>query len=452
MELKAEGQPQAVQTAALATLANEATHDRIVGTIIGSALGDAIGLYTEFLSREKSLSVYPSGKFTLSPASEATAFHRDFHRMKHIPGEWTDDTDHAILILLGYLHNDGKELNTHDLAERLVQWCQFGIIPLNTLPLGLGATVGSIVRSGVYLDGPEAKAREHWKAKKCDIAPNGSLMRTHPVGLMCLQKRIQVAFWTGVEYSLVTHVDPRCLISCAIGTALVRGLVKGEIRKEQDVDDILEKALTWWVGYRAQMMEKFPERREEPDLDLDLFWKHAKVDGLEELELDDPAKMGYVYKTFGAGIHLLRLAMRKVAEKNTMSVRASVFETLITDLTMQGGDADTNACFAGSLLGAYLGYGALPAHWKHGLRHGEWLMDKAESLAIVAGAKEGVYSGLEDKDTAQDGGRGRMPTKDEMDGLAAHLMARIGLEDKAEKEKAEKAEKEKKRKSRWQPW
>jgi hypothetical protein len=92
-----------------------------------------------------------------------------------------------------------------------------------------------------------------------------------------------------------------------------------------------------------------------------------------------------------------------------------MFEDLITDLIMRGGDADTNACFAGALLGGYLGYGLLPDHWKHGLKYEEWLLGKADALCVVLGVKDGEYSGKEDKDTEVQGGR-PVVKQDEMEG------------------------------------
>jgi hypothetical protein len=72
---------------------------------------------------------------------------------------------------------------------------------------------------------------------------------------------------------------------------------------------------------------------------------------------------------------------------------------------MEGGDADTNACFAGALLGALLGYKALPGHWKHGLTHGKWLMGKAEGLSALLGARDGAYKGSADRENSPDAGR-----------------------------------------------
>ncbi|CAM1507471.1 Fc.00g071120.m01.CDS01 [Cosmosporella sp. VM-42] len=429
-------------------LAQANLHDRVIGVLFGSALGDAIGLYTEFLTAELSVKAYPSKTFTLLPEDQATPFRRDHHRNFHRTGEWTDDTDHAVLILLSYLHKDGKELSPRDFASRLSIWVQMGLRALDTLPLGLGRTVGGIVRTKKYLEDPETTARAFWVKTKYQAAPNGSLMRTHPLGLMCLNKSVEETFQVAADFSAVTHADPRCIISCAIGTALVRGLVRGEIRQESDLDEMIGRGLEWYAGVRKQELED-PDRQDEPTLDLEDFNKYAKAETLADLLIDETYKIGYVYKTFGSGILLLRQAMRQLkASKSPLQSQLAIFETLITDLIMEGGDADTNACFAGALLGGLIGYKALPPHWRDGLRHGTWLMEKADGLCDVLGFTDGGYSGSGDKDTAPDGGRGFL-TNAQMDEKCMLMQAWMVQEEQEWKKKQEAAEK---RKSNWLPW
>jgi hypothetical protein len=57
--------------------------DKIYGCIIGSALGDTIGLYTEFLSKKESARLYPSRYFQLT--DPATEMNPDWHRSEHLP-------------------------------------------------------------------------------------------------------------------------------------------------------------------------------------------------------------------------------------------------------------------------------------------------------------------------------------------------------------------------------
>jgi ADP-ribosylglycohydrolase len=321
-----------------------------------------------------------------------------------------------------------------------------GLRALDTLPLGLGRTVGGIVRSKSFLDDPEGTARKFWVTGKYNAAPNGSLMRTHPLGLMCLGKSVEETFQVAADFSVVTHVDPRCVVSCAIGTALVRGLVLGELYEEQHVDELIEAGLSWYNERREKELQHL-DRKDEPRLDVAEFRQHATAKTLADLKLDESYKIGYVYKTFGSGILLLRLALRQLKSSGQISSQLAIFEKLITDLTMEGGDADTNACFAGALLGALLGYKALPPHWRDGLRHGTWLMEKSEGLCDVLGVTKGSYPGSRDKDTSEDGGRGFL-TDAQMEEKCMRMQAWMAQEETEWKRKQE-AEK---KKPNWFAW
>ncbi|KAK4206956.1 ADP-ribosylglycohydrolase [Rhypophila decipiens] len=408
-------------------LLREILCDRVIGCMIGSALGDTIGLYTEFLSGQKALETYPSGKFTLTGGPNGdgpTPFLLDLHRASKQEGHWTDDTDHALLLVLGWLNQHGAgdgDLpfpTQQDLANRLRVWVQQGLKPLDTMPMGLGRLVGSVVASKGFLEDPEQVAREYWVKTGKKIAPNGSLMRTHPLGVMGLWEDEEVVFCKAAELSRVTHVDLRCVLGCVLGTGLVRGLLRGEVRSERDLDAILGRGVKW-------VKRECLKGDVEDDIDGEFDWEELNryiyfggddgvADLLGGLQLDEPTSIGYVYKTLGSGVMLLRMAMRKLAGKKGSLARSNLFEELITDLIMRGGDADTNACFAGALLGAYLGYQALPDHWKHGLVHGEWLTGKAEAMCQVLGLKEGDYVGKEDKDTWPDAGK-EMISQQEME-------------------------------------
>ncbi|KJZ72263.1 hypothetical protein HIM_08304 [Hirsutella minnesotensis 3608] len=433
----------------LQALARQRIHDRVLGCLFGAALGDAIGLYTEFLSADIAAACYPSRSFTLAPSSKATAFRRDAHRNPHQPGEWTDDTDHALLIVLSYLHANGAAVDPRDFASRLHVWVRQGLRALDTLPMGLGRTVGSIVRNKDFLQDPEGTARHHWIVCSHRAAPNGSLMRTHPLGVICLDKTIEDTFQLAADFSVITHVDPRCIVSCAIGTALIRGILRHDVYAEAHIDGIIDAAIEWYAGYRERQIAQSPSRAEEPDLDLEELKRHTTVRQLADLRLDEARKIGYVYKTLGAGIHTLRLAMRVLhSTGGAMSSQLGLFESLITDLVMEAGDADTNAGFAGALLGSLLGFGVLPRHWRDGLRHGVWLLDKAEGLGALLGVGNVSYDGLEDKDTAPDGGRGFLTDK-QIDTKVMKLQAWMVQE---ERKKTDLESRTKKRDSHWLGW
>lgn len=122
------------------------------------------------------------------------------------------------------------------------------------------------------------------------------------------------------------------------------------------------------------------------------FRCHVYAKTLTELELDD----SYVYKGLDSAILCLRLAMRS----STSSM--NTFELIITDLTLEVGNADINACCAGALLGAWFGYSKFPHHWREGLMHRDWYVQKMESLCRVVGITEESYRGIDDLDTQTD--------------------------------------------------
>lgn len=140
-------------------------YSHMMGTLLGCALGDAIGLYTEFLPKATCAEYYGSNPvFTLQypPPAGTTPLHDDYHRARFVRGSWTDDTDQAILILLSFLRNKAPsgehQLDARDFAKRIRFWMDSGLRPLDRLPLGIGKTVGSVVTNKRFLDDPFATA------------------------------------------------------------------------------------------------------------------------------------------------------------------------------------------------------------------------------------------------------------------------------------------------------
>jgi len=386
--------------------------DKIYGCIIGSALGDTIGLYTEFLSKNQSANAYPSKRFTL--LEQRTEPYHDAHRMQFEPCAWTDDTDQALLILLSYLH-----IQTHDpdvdlaeeFAARLKIWVSRGLPALDRPAYDIGILVGAVANHHRYTSDPFRCATERWIKSSRNAAPNGSLMRTHPIGVigMCLTE--EQTWRLSVRVGRTTHVDPRCVVACCILVGVIRQLLRGQIETEKDMDAAIERAYEW-VHRQPDIMNPgqsvdLTEKQIQSHLERQEFEKHVYAQTLVELQLDAHGKIGYVYKCLGAAVLLLRLAIRRTSRASLavgVAGRAQLFEKLMVQLIMEGGDADTNGAAAGALLGAYLGYANLPSHWKLGLAHNEWLMTKTERLAVAVGVTPGILGRV--RDEAADGGRG----------------------------------------------
>ncbi|KAF2187880.1 ADP-ribosylglycohydrolase [Zopfia rhizophila CBS 207.26] len=421
------------------TFVRQTVLDKMYGCIIGSALGDTIGLYTEFLPKHACETIYKERKFSL--VEPVTEWYPDSHRNRFEPCAWTDDTDQALLILLSYLHNQSSSDSIaklpQDFAKRLQIWIEQGLLALGRPPCGIGALVGSVVNNSKYLDDPAGTATQRWIKTNRHVAPNGSLMRTHPIGVMCIGLSEEEALKIAAEVGRTTHVDPRCVVACCISVGLIRGILRGGIRSEEHVDKAIERAYDW-VSAQPELMNpgldpemtewevtRYLERRE--------FERHVYAKEMEELKLDNTKEMGYVYKCLGSAVLTLRLGIR--ATKASTVPPKNLFEDLMTDLIMEGGDADTNGAAAGALLGAWLGYANLPLHWANGLAHREWLMSKITRLTKVLRVVQGQVQ--EEKDETPDGGKGLM-NREELEKRDRDMLHTILLRDKERKEKEER--------------
>jgi len=129
------------------------------------------------------------------------------------------------------------------------------------------------------------------------------------------------------------------------------------------------------------------------------------------MTLDDGG-MGYVHKCLGSSLWCLR---------EVMDGKRS-YEQVMTDLIMEGGDADTNGAVAGAFLGALVGYEQLPSDWKNGLKHRECLRKKVDALCVKVGVQnDGSYDATTDNDTLPDAGRG-FPSEEELKKKDEELM------------------------------
>ncbi|PVG02450.1 ADP-ribosylglycohydrolase [Serendipita vermifera] len=384
-------------------------NNRVRGCIVGGALGDAVGLFTEFMSSGEARQHYGDNpKFKLRPPAPAgyKTMHMDRHRGIFDEAGWTDDTDQSLLILMSLLRS-GKNLNGIDyldFAARLKFWVQYGFRPLNRLPLGLGRTVGSVVRNEKYLDDPLARSTEVWENGGRVMAANGALMRTPVVGALIYDNQ-DALYSTAINIAATTHADPRCLASCTIASSLVAAMIREEIHSEDDIRKVVELALEPVKKHDPPILDDHIKELQ------DIIWK----DTLDDIDLDGRSAIGYTLKCLAAGVWGLRQGLKALNESpSNGSILRQQFEKVITDLTMAGGDADTNAAVAGSLLGTLFGYSNLPPEWTQDLKDCEWLVSKADAATYLATRQGAPYTPDNDPDNLIDGGKGEM-SREELD-------------------------------------
>jgi len=313
----------------------------IRGCIYGAALGDAMGIATEFLSKEAVKSHYGPGcdffpglSSSSSSSSSSCDIFADVHRLSFAPGDWTDDTDHLILALQSILETGGI-VDPINFAHKLLRWVECGFPELgDESGTGLGQTTKRVVRSRGYVTDPINVAKDVWiKYGGRKAAPNGALMRTAIVGI--------VSFWdlhiverNALTLCQATHADPRCVASCvAVSCCLALILqaiasVDSNIRMDMDdinrnegdintskigtltcmntinIEAIVSEAMT-----RAFSIADCTKEQEEE------FQRMISFDNISELDLDCPEGMGYTFRCASCAIVTMKRVVKSVQQQ-----------------------------------------------------------------------------------------------------------------------------------------
>jgi ADP-ribosyl-[dinitrogen reductase] hydrolase len=295
--------------------------DRIVGVLLGQAAGDALG------------AGYETGKPVPASGAEMCGGGFGFE-----PGEWTDDTQQAIVV--AQARSDPAAA-----AAGLMRWYRGGPVDVGT---ATAAVLGRASRpqelaglSRAYSESQAAAPRPaHWDPG----GANGSLMRTGPACLPFLGDRQRIAA-AAREISDLTHADPYCGDACVLWSLAI----EAAIERGGEPAELVALGLPYLPA----------ERRE--------FWREQIGRALA----GDPAQ----FSMNGSAVGCFRAALSAVAH-------ADGLQDGLRRAVAIGGDTDTVAAVAGALLGAIHGASAVPAGWRE-ILHG-WPDMKAADLERLA--------------------------------------------------------------------
>ena len=286
---------------------------KIKNIYLGQAIGDALGLATEFMTKAEIAQNYPSGIHNYDDII------RDEHRSRFEVGAWTDDTDQFLCIdksikKYGFV-------NSLDIAKEFKNW-------FNDNPMGIGKTTYEILKLPEYTYKPEQCAEFIWRIKGSDLAPNGALMRNTAVVIHSYENEKKV-LENCKKVCQLTHFDPRCVDSCQIHGLLLSRVINGG---DTSLKSILESIST------------LDSRTVE-------YIKNNLTKDIASLNLEDSKTWGYTLKSLCAGLWGYYYS--------------ESFESGLLKIINEGGDADTNGCIAGTLMAAK--FGDIPQKWIAGL-------------------------------------------------------------------------------------
>lgn len=288
--------------------------DRMLGCLYGQAIGDALGLGSEFMDKDEVIKNYPDRLKNYDQIIQ------DAHRRSWEKGAWTDDTDMMLCILSAY--ENGK-FNFHKIAQNFKDW-------FNGEALGIGGHTYKVLCMRDYVEHPEFCSKVWWDLSRHQSAANGALMRTSVVGLA----QNNIIEQTEAICKL-THYDSRCIGSCVIATSIIHNLIWHN--HSLSYDEIKEIA----QRYDDRIMEWVDVAYLSPDISM--------------LDLDEQYSIGYTLRTLSAALWCYW--------------HASSFEEGLLTIVNEGGDADTNGAIACAILGTKFGYSPIPSYYVENLHN-----------------------------------------------------------------------------------
>ncbi len=288
--------------------------ERFRGVMLGTLVGDALGLPAEGVSRRRSRRMF-RGRWR--------------HHFLFRRGMMSDDTEHTVFVAQSLLaHPDAPERFTRRLAWCLRLW-------LLGLPAGVGfATLRAVLRLWLGFVPTRSGVRS---------AGNGPSMRAAPIGATDAERIDNYVD----RCTRITHTDARALTGARAVAFLVAWCVRDNLTQRPDVTEIL--TILSSVGSPqddewTMLLERLVSAWRE-DRSVERF--------ADELGLVRGVS-GYVYHT----VPIVIYAWYK---------HFGNFEDTMSAVLNAGGDTDTTGAIAGALAGAVVGEQGIPADWVGGV-------------------------------------------------------------------------------------
>lgn len=302
---------------------------KFVGGIVGHAIGDAMGVATEFNPREK-LMANPVVEMIESVVHNQPA------------GTWSDDTSMEIATIDSFIEK--KCFDYDDIMKRWEAWIANGDYSCNGVTFDVGRTCLSAV----------TKYHTGTKPLECGLNDirsngNGSLMRILPVALYCYSKKSSDSEIISLvnDISSLTHAHDISKMGCFIYVKFVIYLLEG-LSKED--------------AYKKIQKEDYSSYSEEA---INVYDRILKND-IYDYPLDEIKSSGYVVDTLECVLWIL--------------LNAETYRDCIVTSTNIGEDTDTIGAILGSMAGIIYGYDNIPVEWLEKLRRKDYLIDLANKF------------------------------------------------------------------------
>lgn len=305
------------------------TQDKVLGTLYGQAIGDAMGMPSE---------LWPIQKIRQQFDGEITTFldgpQNNDIAMNFTKGEYTDDTNQALAILDGLIENDWQP-DSQILVKHIMAWAE-----------SVGAWTNNIL-------GPSSKAaltavKEGQDPRSVtDLAlTNGAGMRISPIGTLYEPKQITALVKMVFNVTKITHSSDVAIS----GAALIAGAVTAAMA-DYSWDQIIKFALQANdQGFALGAPTWAARTHERLELGISLARQFQ----------GQPGEFGQkIYRVIGTGT--------MISESIPAAVAIAYFTRDVQQCALMcanlGGDTDTIGAMATAICGAKNGLDAIPNDW-----------------------------------------------------------------------------------------
>lgn len=301
--------------------------DRFRGSLIGLAVGDALGAAVEFKR---------PGQF------EPVTGYRQGGPWNLKVGYWTDDTSMTLCLAESLLACHG--FDPADQMTRYVRWWREGHLSSTGSCFDIGPTTRASLQRYVGTGDPYSGSTAP------ETAGNGSLMRLAPVPLYYAADA-DVAVERAADSSRTTHGAAEAVGACRFVAALICTALTDRPREE----------LTGRALLRAGQVS----------------------DSVRTAATDSYSRsIAPVLRTNGYVIESLRAVLWGFQVTDNFRDGALAVVNL-------GWDADTNGAIYGQIAGAFYGLTGIPPEWVSGLHRSELILDFADWLFEAATGTRG---------------------------------------------------------------
>ena len=305
---------------------------KCIDGIIGHAIGDAMGVPTEFLIGEK-LQKHPVTKMIGYGSHNVPA------------GCWSDDTTMEVCLIESFIKNNG--FNYDDIMHNFYDWLKEAKFTATDEQFDAGRTcIQSIINWSKGVEPLECGLKDEFDNG------NGSLMRILPVALYSYYKNLkddEVIKLTN-EVSSLTHAHDISRLGCYIYVRYVMFLLTG-LDKKEAYNKIKELDYSFYSDYAREKYNRILNEE------------------INKYHFDDISSRGYVVDTLEAALWCVLVH--------------SNYEDTILEAINMGNDTDTVAAIAGSMAGILYGYDSFPKEWKETLIKRDYLIDLANKFEEI---------------------------------------------------------------------